>query len=543
MVVPAPIGAYVFNSFDGPAPRGVTWCDLPEGGTVQQRSIRLMARLAGLSVAVLSVAVLAAAVPAGLAHAGPVTANVRDFGAKGNGSTLDDDAIDRAINAAAAGAGGGVVLFPAGTYQSRSIHLKSNITLQLASGATIRAASSGFDAPEANSFSRYQDFGHSHFHNSLLWGENVSNVTFTGTGTIDGGGHLVTSNSVPSGRADKALTLKLCANLVLRGITIRRGGHFAVLMNGCHDVQVDNVKILTSGDRDGINVINSWNVDIGRSRVESQDDAVVFKSDFALGRTFLSHHVVVHDDTILSTHHNATQFGSETCGDFQDFVFRNLTITGAGKAGIGIVSQDGAHISDLHYSGIRMTRTAIPIYLKLGNRAQCPGSPPTGRISGVTISDVTATNAVSPVSGAPEFTSTIAGAPGVDIEGVTLTNVNLTVPGGHPASDAGIVPPENLKEHAPRIFGTRPSYGFWLRHVRSITFTNVVVQFDHADGRPAFATDDGNTVTLADCKAERSTGPTDVVFTSTSGYAVQRCTSTAGQPLRIKAVNSTPRAG
>ena len=82
-------------------------------------------------------AALATALPQVPAHAAG-TVNVRDFGAKGNGSTLDDDAIDRAITAANA-AGGGVVRFPKGTYKSRTIHLRSNITLQLDSGATIRA--------------------------------------------------------------------------------------------------------------------------------------------------------------------------------------------------------------------------------------------------------------------------------------------------------------------------------------------------------------------------------------------------------------------
>ena len=124
------------------------------------------------------------AVPAYAAWAAG-TFNVKDYGAKGNGTTIDSPAINKAI-AAANAAGGGTVVFPAGTYQSRSIHLMSNVTLQLGTGATIRAAGSGMDAPEANSFSQWQDFGHSHFHNALLWGDGVHDVSITGTGTIDG---------------------------------------------------------------------------------------------------------------------------------------------------------------------------------------------------------------------------------------------------------------------------------------------------------------------------------------------------------------------
>ena len=467
------------------------------------------------------------------------TFNVKDYGAKGNGSTIDSTAINKAITAANA-AGGGTVRFPSGTYQSHSIHLKSNVTLQLDSGATIRAASSGMDAPEANSFSQYQDFGHSHFHNALLWGENVSNVAITGTGTIDGGGHLATGTA-KSGVADKALSLKLCSGITVSGVTFKRSGHFAVLFNGCHDLSFDHINVLTSSDRDAINIINSWNVEIANSRIEALDDAVVLKSDFALGQTFPSHDIHVHDSTILSTVNNATQFGSETCGDFSNIRFDHLTITGAGKAGIGMVSMDGATIDGVTYSDITMKKTAIPIYLKIGDRHSCPGSPPVGHIRNVSITNVTGTQLSSTVSGAPEFSSTIAGASAsAKVENVTLTNVNLTVPGGHPASDATISPPEDNAKHAPKIYGTRPAYGWWLRHVTGITFVGCTVRFDKNDNRPAFRTDDATAVSLDTVTAQRGTGsPYDVGFGHVTGYSVTNSQNTAGSALRIQATSST----
>jgi polygalacturonase len=468
------------------------------------------------------------------------TFNVKDYGAKGNGSTIDSPAIDRAITAANA-AGGGAVVFPSGTYQSRSIHLKSNVTLQLSSGATIRASGSGFDAPEANSFSKWQDFGHSHFHDALMWGDGVDNVSITGAGTIDGDG-LVTDNNVPSGKGDKILSLKLCSNIHVDGVTFKRGGHFAVLFNGCHDLSFANIKVLSGADRDGINVINSWNVDIGNSTIQSVDDAVVLKSDFALGRTFPSYNIHVHDSTISSSANNATQFGSETCGDFHDVTFDHLNITGAGKAGIGMVSMDGSTIEHISYSNITMTKTAVPIYLKIGDRHSCPGNPPIGHIRDISISDVTGTNSVSPVSSSTEFSPTIAGASSsAKVENVRLTNVKLTVKGGHPASDAGIVPPENNTKHAPSIYGTRPAYGWWLRHVTGISFEGCDVRFEKSDGRPAFIADDASSVSLSGVTFDRGTGSRyDLGFSHVDGYSVTGTESTAGQAPRISAVSSTP---
>jgi hypothetical protein len=183
--------------------------------------------------------------------------------------------------------------------------------------------------------------------------------------------------------------------------------------------------------------------------------------------------------------------------------------------------------------------------MRLGGRGKCPGTPPPGRISGVTITDLTGSHLTTPqpVRGAPEYASTFVGSPGADITDVTLTNVRLTVPGNHPASDASVVPPENLVFYRPREFGTRPAYGFWMRHVARVTFVNTDVQFDRADGRPAFATDDGKRVQWVDSRAERSTGTFDARFTNTNGYGLTRTTTTTGAPLRIRSVNSTPLPG
>src|SRR5207302_1864568 len=187
--------------------------------------------------------------------------NVKTFGAKADGQTLDTPAINRAIDSAAA-AGGGTVYFPAGNYLSVSIHLKSKITLYLDQGATIIAAEPAkdvrYDSPEPNQWDQYQDFGHSHWHNSLIWGENLENISILGQGMIWGKGMvrsgsqsrtktqndaLGNTSSDPSagpfgypnprdavepGWANKSISLKLCRNVIIRDISILHGGHFAI---------------------------------------------------------------------------------------------------------------------------------------------------------------------------------------------------------------------------------------------------------------------------------------------------------------------------
>lgn len=185
----------------------------------------------------------------------PFAFNVRDYGAMGDGKTLDTDAVNRTIEAAAA-AGGGMVVFPAGSYLCFSIHLKSYVHLHLLQGSTIIAADSPlpgqqtgyhggvYDAAESNApWEAYQDFGHNHWHNSLLWGEGIHDFSITGPGLIWGRGLSFGANRVARGDypiyvaeqpgvGNKSIALKNCHNVLLRDFSILKGGHFGLLLTG-----------------------------------------------------------------------------------------------------------------------------------------------------------------------------------------------------------------------------------------------------------------------------------------------------------------------
>src|SRR6185369_7965825 len=244
--------------------------------------------------------------------------NVRDFGAKGDGKTLDTDAVNKTIESAAA-KGGGTVFFPAGTYLCFSIRLKSNITIHLDNGATILAADPAvhkgkYDQWEPNEFDMYQDFGHSHWKNSLMWGIGIENFAIVGQGKIDGKGlsrrspgpqRPRTAGDTPTslgggsktaiaplgetspltemeGLGTKAIALKLSRNITLKDFTIFQGGHFAVLATGVDNLTIDNLKVDTN--RDGFDIDGCRNVRISNSYVNTpNDDAIVLKSSFALG--------------------------------------------------------------------------------------------------------------------------------------------------------------------------------------------------------------------------------------------------------------------
>src|SRR6202522_3990260 len=232
--------------------------------------------------------------------------DVRTFGARGDGASIDTPAINKAIEAAST-QGGGTVRFPAGTYASYSIHLMSNVVLSLEMGATILAANgTGYDPAEPNKpWEDYQDYGHNHWHNSLLWGEGIHDVAIVGPGLIWGKGLSRGSSEEPRaetpGMGNKAIALKNCHNVLLRDFSILKGGHFGVLATGVDNMTVDNLKIDT--DRDGIDIDCCHNVRVSNCSVNSPwDDGICPKSSFSLGYARSTENVTITNCYVTGTY-------------------------------------------------------------------------------------------------------------------------------------------------------------------------------------------------------------------------------------------------
>ncbi|MFE2099802.1 glycosyl hydrolase family 28 protein [Streptomyces sp. NPDC059468] len=464
--------------------------------------------------------------------------DVRDYGAKGDGSTNDTPAVNKAVNAASS-AGGGTVRFPAGTYKSKNtIHMKSNVTLQVDTGATIQGSSADtYDPPESNPYDKYQDYGHSHFHNAMIYGDRLTNIGFVGGGVIDGGGNLITGNPKP-GEADKILSLTRCDGLRIGdGLTLRRGGHFAALVNGCKNVTSDHLTIDTASDRDGWNIISTTDVTVTNANIKANDDALVFKSDYALGAKLPNGHVRVSDSYLSARCCNALMFGSETCGDFSDYRFEKIRIEGAAKSGLGMVSMDGAKISDVHYRDITMRNVHSPVMQKIGTRRRCGNSPGVGSISDVTYDDITATG------NSPSFSPTLWGETGHRISGVTFNHVDITVPGGNGTMSTA-VPSNDPNDYNPKSIGTRPAYGWYLHNADHVRFTDSSVKFAAADGRPALIADAASDIRLTRFTAQRGAdSPHDVGFQNVTGYCLTDSRTTSGGALRVSSTGSTENCG
>lgn len=462
------------------------------------------------------------------------TFDIRHFGAVGDGASLDHTAINKAIEAAVA-AGGGTVVVPAGKYLCGSIRLKSNIRLHLESGAIIVAApqeSNAYDETEEFQPPAYQDGGHTYFRNSLIWGENLNNVSITGQGMIDGlgdwdkgpglwawnpvldrmggcasegsvpapkldahGKPLPNSGLPPVRRGNKAIALKLCKNVLIRDVTIYRGGHFAILVTGCDDMTIDNVTIDTN--RDGIDIDCCRNVMVSNCRVNSpKDDAIVPKSSYALGEPRLTENLTIKncqvsgfevgsflDGSLRSGPKNwgvgRIKFGTESSGGFRnitvsDCVFRNCM-------GLALQVVDGGIMENVTVNNITMTDVKkYGIHITTGKRNRTPNLTTKSRMRNIRISNVS----IQPVDRLAGII--ITGMPEQPIEAIRIENVRLTSQGGGTREQASKKVPEATTPYPkPDWAGTLPAYGVFARHIKGLELSNITLDFLAEDLRPA----------------------------------------------------------
>ena len=485
--------------------------------------------------------------------------NIRDFGAVGDGKTLDNWAINQAI-ATCFAAGGGTVYCPAGNYLCGSIHLLSNIDLFIDAGATITGAPQemkAYDPAEGpDEGKKYQDGGHSYFHNSLIWGENLTNVSITGRGMIAGGG-LVKDSSVldalcgfaPKTSSDltqslgtsattddedsrkignKAIALKLCHNVLVRDITISHGGHFGILATGCSGMTIDNVTIDTN--RDGIDIDSCQNTTVSNCRINSPyDDGLCLKSSFALGHNLATENLTITncqvsgyqegtllDGTLQSGGMNGRiKFGTESNGGF-----RNCTITNCifrCSRGLALEEVDGGIMENIVISNLSMMHiTGAPIYITNGKRDRGPIMTSPSRIRNVLISNV--------VAQVDDHTSGIqvTGFPEQPLEGICLSNIQLIFPGGGTAADAARMPGQLGGGYPePGTLGIMPSYAVFARDINGLQLTNIRASCDATDLRPALWCSGIDDLTLDNFKAQTAANVPPANFSGVKNASVQ----------------------
>ena len=470
------------------------------------------------------------ATAAATAPRSPLLFDIRSYGAQGSGKVLDSPAINAAIEAAAA-AGGGTVYLPAGTWLCFSIRLKSFVDLYLAHGCTLLAAASPlpgqttgqlggtYDPAEPRtSYDAYQDYGHNHWHNSLLWGEDIHDLSITGPGLIYGKGLSFGGGREPRGDyptytaeqpgvGNKTIALKNCRNVILRDFSILKGGHFGLLLTGVDNLTIDSLTIDT--DRDGMDLDCCKNAHVSNCTVNSPwDDGICPKSSFALGYARATENVTIANCTVSGSYQLGTvldgtwklfpadakvyRTGRIKCGTESNGGFKNIAITNCvfdGCNGTALESEDGALCEDIAITNITC-RNLIngPLFFRLGARLRGPNeSTRVGTLKRILVSNVVSSNSHA------RLPNILSGIPGFPIEDIKIMNFYMQHTGGGTAAQAALTPPELENKYPdPPMFGEIPAQGFYLRHIRNLELSHVEVAPITPDARPAFHLEDVN---------------------------------------------------
>ena len=433
--------------------------------------------------------------------------NASMFGIKSNGTTLNTNSIQKGIDYVSEN-GGGRLVFYVGRYLTGTIHLKSNVTIQLEEGAILVGSTNPFDYEFLSNWT------------ALIFAHDQTNIGITGKGVIDGQGFTVANNLVDlihkgvvkdplkydrpwEGRRPMNIYFRGCRNIFISGITLKDPGSWNQTYDQCKNLIVDHISVDSKSywNNDGIDIVDCDSVSVTDSYFDSADDGICLKSH---STDFICQNVYIHNNTIR-TSANGIKFGTASLGGFRNIRIINNLVFDTYRSAITFAAVDGGIVENITVDSLRSINTGNVIFLRIGERR----AGKKGKMSNITISNVYAEvpatkpdagyNYEGPVEDQPRniSPSSIVGMPDALIENVTLKNIEIHYPGGgNPAfAKVGLDELDKVPEMAASypefsMFKELPAWGFYIRHAKGITFENVKLFCEKKDYRTAIVLDD-----------------------------------------------------
>jgi polygalacturonase len=467
------------------------------------------------------------------AQLGVKTYNIRDFGAKGDGNTLDTAAVQSAIDACNRDRGG-TVLVPAGVFVIGAIEMKSNVTLHLAAEGKLLGSADGKQYHAIDAIPLHGDTTLEDGNWGLIYAVKARNFAIEGPGTIDGQGKQFLSPSrgvlPPAGiggaHRPYHMLFHQCENFSVRDIFLKDCAFHSVRIIQSSYIKLDGIRIYNrvNHNNDGFHFISARHVSMSNCDVQCQDDACAL---------FGSCQFITVTNCSFSTRWSVFRFGG---GEAENITVSNCLIYDTYGCPIKIRGGEGPRLENISFSNLVMKNVTGPISICLGprnHRAGEPAPPTQGIVRNISFRGIRATVSVPVQFPDVPFTSgynpgEIKGCIGLSgvgayIENISFDDVHVTFPGGGTAE-------EGARRDVPQVVGEYyaagvfPAYALYARNVRGLTLNNVRFEAAGAELRPAMVFDhvedaavNGLTV-QADPKAEsiaRFTDCRDVLLTAT----------------------------
>ena len=433
-----------------------------------------------------------------------------EFGIKSNGTTMNTNSIQKAIDFISEEEGGGKLIFKVGRYLTGTIQLKSNVTIELGEGAVLVGSPNPYD---------YRKAGPVSFAQALITAEGAENIAITGLGVIDGQGREVANNFLaqiaagfikdplglgrPANRPHLVLITK-CKGVTLQGINLRNSACWTCTTDRCEDLTIDKVTLESRAfwNNDGFDIVDCKNVAVRNCFVNSSDDGICLKSH---NKDVCNDNILVENNVITSSA-SAIKFGTFGVGGFRNVKILNNTVYDTFRSAIALESVDGGFLENVEVDGLKSINTCNAIFLTVGQRRGDKKS----SMENIVIKNVYA----EVTNGKPDYgldyegpsledeprncsPCSIVGLEGQNIKNVTLENIEIKFPGGGDLSYAKVGTDElskvpELPKAYPEfsVWKELPAWAFYIRHAEGVTFSNVKVSAAAADYRPAIVLDD-----------------------------------------------------
>jgi hypothetical protein len=431
---------------------------------------------------------------------GARTYNIRDFGAKGDGNTLDTAALQAAIDACNKDQGG-TVLIPAGVFVIGTVEMKSNVTLRIAAQGKLLGSADGRQYSAATAIPLSGDTTLRDGNVGLIYAVNAENITIEGPGTIDGQGAQFRRPergvAPPSGRGgdDRPYHLLFyrCRNLRVRDLFLFDSAYHSLRVIESNFVWCDGLHIYNrvNGNNDGFHFISSQYLHVSNCDVQSQDDACAL---------FGSCKFVTVTNSTFSTRWSVFRFGG---GDPENVTISNCVIYETYGCPIKMQFGPESRAQNILFSNLVLQDVTGPISIDLNNRPPHDGgageAPQKGFVRNITFNGIRA-HVLAEGQQFPDMPFHQGYRPGEMrqcivlncvqdsfLENVVLSDVHVTYGGGGTAEEAQREIPQIAGEYFE--MGTPPAYGLYARRVRGLTLSNVRFEVEQPDLRPAVVLD------------------------------------------------------
>ena len=381
--------------------------------------------------------------------------SVVDFGARGDGTTLNTTAIQRTVDTCSES--GGVVVVPPGIFLTGSIEMKSNVELYLQKGATILGSSRLSDYTKHRP--QLRSYNDSFLRHSLFYAERQSNIAIKGEGVIDGQGEQfkVISKEKPARYKNRPYLIRFveCTEVKIEDITLQRRACWTQQYLACENLIIHGIRVYSHANKnnDMMDIDGCRNVVISDCIGDTYDDGITLKSTSER----ITENVTI-TNCVLSSHCNARKTGTESTGGFRNIVISNIVVKPS-EADSMITGKRGR----VHYEGAP--------------------TPPVGTVKNISLSDIIAKNVKS-------TGCSITGIPNHSLENIALRNIRISFAGGVSAKSNET--PKELEDQYPEstMWGQLPAYGFYIRHVKGLSMSDVDLTYEREDARPALVLND-----------------------------------------------------